>query len=255
MFGVLARRSGRLYNGFSRSGSVVPDLVSYDTGMKLGDSQEEDVDPARAEFDASFFERSILVQRLKLSTLPKAVKTHFEQVGEVLIADVLRRPSGKSLGTAIVEYAEPKAAKEALEKLQGTKLEEANIYLLPNKRGLERGERTLAHGRIKRFLPRAEFLKLIILLKLVGLYPMIADPKPSKVVYLEHLPRTMTDGDLRHLGQKFGKVLDAQKVLGKDGKTIRAGFIKFSSNTEATKAVKMLDERMLHGFVISAQLH
>mmetsp|Transcript_19291 Transcript_19291/g.77207 ORF Transcript_19291/g.77207 Transcript_19291/m.77207 type:complete len:169 (-) Transcript_19291:180-686(-) len=163
--------------------------------------------------------RSILVQRLKLSTLPKAVKTHFEQVGEVLIADVLRRPSGKSLGTAIVEYAEPKAAKEALEKLQGTKLEEANIYLLPNKRGLER------------------------------------DPKPSKVVYLEHLPRTMTDGDLRHLGQKFGKVLDAQKVLGKDGKTIRAGFIKFSSNTEATKAVKMLDERMLHGFVISAQLH
>eukprot|EP00189_Rhodosorus_marinus_P006204 CAMPEP_0113965360 /NCGR_PEP_ID=MMETSP0011_2-20120614/7700_1 /TAXON_ID=101924 /ORGANISM="Rhodosorus marinus" /LENGTH=187 /DNA_ID=CAMNT_0000977861 /DNA_START=284 /DNA_END=847 /DNA_ORIENTATION=+ /assembly_acc=CAM_ASM_000156 len=187
--------------------------------MKLGDSQEEDVDPARAEFDASFFERSILVQRLKLSTLPKAVKTHFEQVGEVLIADVLRRPSGKSLGTAIVEYAEPKAAKEALEKLQGTKLEEANIYLLPNKRGLER------------------------------------DPKPSKVVYLEHLPRTMTDGDLRHLGQKFGKVLDAQKVLGKDGKTIRAGFIKFSSNTEATKAVKMLDERMLHGFVISAQLH
>mmetsp|Transcript_19288 Transcript_19288/g.77202 ORF Transcript_19288/g.77202 Transcript_19288/m.77202 type:complete len:220 (-) Transcript_19288:180-839(-) len=219
MFGVLARRSGRLYNGFSRSGSVVPDLVSYDTGMKLGDSQEEDVDPARAEFDASFFERSILVQRLKLSTLPKAVKTHFEQVGEVLIADVLRRPSGKSLGTAIVEYAEPKAAKEALEKLQGTKLEEANIYLLPNKRGLER------------------------------------DPKPSKVVYLEHLPRTMTDGDLRHLGQKFGKVLDAQKVLGKDGKTIRAGFIKFSSNTEATKAVKMLDERMLHGFVISAQLH
>mmetsp|Transcript_19289 Transcript_19289/g.77203 ORF Transcript_19289/g.77203 Transcript_19289/m.77203 type:complete len:106 (-) Transcript_19289:670-987(-) len=42
--------------------------------------------------------RSILVQRLKLSTLPKAVKTHFEQVGEVLIADVLRRPSGKSLG-------------------------------------------------------------------------------------------------------------------------------------------------------------
>ncbi|KAJ8909018.1 hypothetical protein NDN08_005717 [Rhodosorus marinus] len=194
------------------------DLVSYDTGLELRDSHDEEVDPARAEFDASFFERSVLVQRLKLNTLPKAVKTHFEQVGEVLIADVLRRPSGKSLGIAIVEYAEPEAAKEALEKLQDTELEKAKIYVLPNKRRLER------------------------------------DPKPSKVVYLEHLPRIMTAADLRYLGEKFGKVLAAEKVLGKDGRTIRAGLIKFCSSSDATKAAKMLDERMLNGFVISAKL-
>mmetsp|Transcript_15470 Transcript_15470/g.22690 ORF Transcript_15470/g.22690 Transcript_15470/m.22690 type:complete len:85 (+) Transcript_15470:92-346(+) len=83
---------------------------------------------------------------------------------------------------------------------------------------------------------------------------MIADPKPSKVVHLEHLPRIMTPGDLRYLGEKFGKVRAVDKIFGKDGRTIRAGIIEFSSNSEALKAVKMLDERMLHGFVITAKL-
>lgn len=46
--------------------------------------------------------RVIRVRNLPLSILGPAVKAVFEQVGEVLMVEIIRRPSGKSLGTHLV---------------------------------------------------------------------------------------------------------------------------------------------------------
>jgi len=182
-------------------------------------SAEEDADDARHEFDASAVERTVLVRNLSVATRPGELEMAFGSAGEVLFVDVLRRHSGKSLGRAIVEYADKESAQRAMETLSGTMMRGRGLIL-------ERMNRPS------------------------GAY---AAPRTTRRIQLSCLPRKLMQKDLHWIGEHFGDVVEARMLLGKDRRTTNMGTILFRRVREAQHACNILDGRQLDGKVLEAE--
>eukprot|EP00188_Purpureofilum_apyrenoidigerum_P004040 Plantae.Rhodophyta-Purpureofilum_apyrenoidigerum.ctg44016.p1 GENE.Plantae.Rhodophyta-Purpureofilum_apyrenoidigerum.ctg44016~~Plantae.Rhodophyta-Purpureofilum_apyrenoidigerum.ctg44016.p1 ORF type:complete len:224 (+),score=25.42 Plantae.Rhodophyta-Purpureofilum_apyrenoidigerum.ctg44016:72-743(+) len=172
----------------------------------------------RSEFDASSVDRTVLVRNLNVSTQPHELREAFESVGEVLFVDVLRRHSGKSLGRAIVEYADRDSALRALQTLSGTPVGGLNVIV----------ERTN---------------------RLFGAY---TEPVVTRRIQVSSLPRSILQKDLHWIGEHFGDVVETRMLVGKDRRTTNIGTVLFRRIREAHYACKILDGRQLDGKVLEA---
>jgi len=70
----------------------------------------------------------LFVGGLPYSTTEETLKTHFEQVGEVVsVKIIIDKETGNSKGFGFVEMATPEATKEAIEKLNETEVDGRSI--------------------------------------------------------------------------------------------------------------------------------
>jgi RNA recognition motif-containing protein len=74
--------------------------------------------------------KRLFVGSVAWATTSDSLKKHFEQVGEVVKADVLMdKMTGRSRGFGFVEMADDSAADEAVNKLNGSELDGRKIVV------------------------------------------------------------------------------------------------------------------------------
>ncbi len=74
--------------------------------------------------------KRLFVGSIAWATSSDSLKKHFEQVGEVVKADVLMdKMTGRSRGFGFVEMADDSAADEAVNKLNGSELDGRKIIV------------------------------------------------------------------------------------------------------------------------------
>jgi RNA recognition motif-containing protein len=73
--------------------------------------------------------RRVYVNNLTWETSWQELKDHFKQVGQVVRADILEEPNGRSKGCGIVEFQSPSDAIQAVESLNNSELNGRVIYV------------------------------------------------------------------------------------------------------------------------------
>jgi RNA recognition motif-containing protein len=73
----------------------------------------------------------IMVKNLSYESSNDDIQNHFESHGSIHVETLTRQRTGRSLGLAIVTFDKISSAVEALERLNGTKLDDRELQLLP----------------------------------------------------------------------------------------------------------------------------
>merc|ERR1712032_957100 len=71
----------------------------------------------------------VFVVNLSFGATEQEVMEHMSSVGEVTRVKLLYNPDGRAKGAAIVEYATPDATSQALAQLQGSPLNEREVFV------------------------------------------------------------------------------------------------------------------------------
>lgn len=151
------------------------------------------------KFDAK---RNLIVNYLPNTLTEDEVLKMFEAIGSVSSCKlILNKTTGESLGYAFVEYADEESAKKAIDEITGTQLNGKTLKV------------SLARP------PSAEDVK-------------------NANVYIAGLPGTLPEDELLSLFSSYGTVLSHKILTNADGTSRGAGFVRFSSNSEAAKAIK-----------------
>lgn len=148
----------------------------------------------------------------------------FQPYGEVKSHKVAVDEEGKSRGFGFVAYDDSAAAEEAVENLNGYKLNDKTLYV---GRAQKKGER------------EAELRKKYHQMKLDRI-----NKTQGVNLYIKNLDDTIDDERLRKEFTPYGQITSA-KVMLEDGRSRGFGFVCFQSPDEATRAVTEMNGRIL----------
>lgn len=158
--------------------------------------------------------RVIYVGNLSWHTSWQDLKDHFKPVGNILRADVMMEEDGRSKGCGLVEFSTIEEAKEAIDTMNGTTLENRMITVREDKETSLEADAASA--------PRRLF-----------------------VGNLHYHTRWM---DLKDLFQKVGDVVraDVAEESG-SGRSKGFGVVEMATVEDAERAMQILQENELHG--------
>ncbi|GAM28527.1 hypothetical protein SAMD00019534_117030 [Acytostelium subglobosum LB1] len=130
----------------------------------------------------------------------------FSQFGKVMSAKVMVDAKGNSYGYGFVRFSSPEESRVAIEHMDG--------YPLLHKK---------------------------LLCRLSYLYSNGNNRFPSNNLFVKLLPAAMTDDQLKELFQPFGEVVECKVMVDKMGQSKLAGFVRFSHELDATRAIQALN--------------
>jgi polyadenylate-binding protein len=149
----------------------------------------------------------------------------FEKYGKITSHKVMSKDDGKSLGFGFVAFENSEAAETAVQALNGKELTDGKMLYVG--RAQKKAERQL---ELKR---KFEQLKTERLIRYQGVN-----------LYVKNLDDTIDDETLRENFSAFGTITSA-KVMLEDGRSKGFGFVCFSSQEEATRAVTDMNGRII----------
>lgn len=144
------------------------------------------------------------------------LKDHMRQAGEVVFAEVMTEPDGRSKGCGIVEFASPEEAQEAISTLTDTDLKGRMIFV--------REDRETSGG---------------------GNYH--GGNRQSASVYVGNLAYETSWQDLKDHMRQAGNVDQANILTGEDGRSKGCGIVQYQKPQDANRAIRELQNSMLNG--------
>lgn len=166
--------------------------------------------------------------------------TLFFLAGEVLNADVLTLPNGKSKGCGIVEYATPQEAKRAIEVLSNQSINGRSIFVREDRESENKAPATRFFGHDRRSGG--------------GPGPAIGGDSPDATqVYVSNIPFSVTWKELKSLFQISGAVLHAD-VFQTQGRSKGTGVVLFESSIDAENAITKLNGYEFNGRPLEVRL-
>jgi RNA recognition motif-containing protein len=171
--------------------------------------------------------RRVYVGNLSWDVTWQELKEHMRSAGEVVFAEVITEPSGRSKGCGIVQYATDAEAKEAISALTHTELKGRNIFVREDREGTSGGPSggSGGHGRSHNYAGSA-----------------------SASVYVWNLSYETSWQDLKDHMRKAGNV-DQATILtdANDGSSIGCGIVVYQKPQDAQRAIRELQESELNG--------
>ena len=154
--------------------------------------------------------RNLIVNYLPGSLTQEDVKNLFSQIGPVSNCKLIRSyETGQSLGYAFIEYPSEHMTLEAINKLDGTKMDDK-------------------------------------ILKVSYARQSSPDIKNSNV-YIAGLPGNVTEDVLYSLFSPFGKVITHKLLTNPDNTSRGVGFVRYSLKSEAQAAIECMGGKVLEG--------
>ncbi|KAI9328836.1 hypothetical protein BDR26DRAFT_808192, partial [Obelidium mucronatum] len=161
------------------------------------------------------------------------LKDHFRKAGEVVFADVLTMPGGRSKGCGVVEFSTPDEADRAIRELNDTSLMGRQVFVREDREpdvkfaGSRAGPSGGGGG---------------------GGYsgPRGGEPNPS-AVFITNLPYIIAWQDMKDLFRQAGNVTRADVHSGPDGRSKGTGIVGFETPTDAQNAISMFNGYEWHG--------
>lgn len=250
----LSERNGRSRNtvlipasGISRLKSVLEEVQS----ISLKNTRISHERKSRIAGDPAVVTRSVYVSGLAWSTNEMALRVHFENVAPVVSAVVLRRNRGgksSSLGCGVVEFETPDLAAVAVQQLNDSELDGRTIKC--------REDRAIdTNGSGNGVLPAGGGVNPV-----AGMQPdavggeavgpgnpavgggRVRDPNK---VFVTSLSWQTTGEKLEEICSTVGKVVSAEILMNKKGRSLGHGVVHFADPAAATAAVATLDREIL----------
>lgn len=166
--------------------------------------------------------RRVYVGNLSWDVNWNILKDHMRQAGEVVHAEVMSEPSGRSKGCGVVEYATEQEAQTAISTLTHTELNGRTIFVREDR------ETSSASG------PRSTGP------------PATGRPNQNSGVYVWNLSYDTSWQDLKDHMRKAGNV-DQATILTTDGNSAGIGVVYYQKPSEAARAIRELQDTMLKG--------
>lgn len=181
-------------------------------------------------------ERRVYVGNLAYTVDWTQLKDFMRQAGEVVYADILKLPDGKSKGCGVVEYATAQEARDAVERLSNQFLNGRQVYVREDR---ESESRFGAGGSGGRGGPGA-----------AGGYGGRggggygaggAGGRSFVSIFVGNLPYTAVWQDLKDLFRQAGNVIRADIALNFDGRSKGCGTVIFENEDDAQNAIRMFN--------------
>eukprot|EP00428_Durinskia_dybowskii_P044113 CAMPEP_0170343062 /NCGR_PEP_ID=MMETSP0116_2-20130129/72700_1 /TAXON_ID=400756 /ORGANISM="Durinskia baltica, Strain CSIRO CS-38" /LENGTH=440 /DNA_ID=CAMNT_0010596703 /DNA_START=55 /DNA_END=1377 /DNA_ORIENTATION=- len=165
--------------------------------------------------------RRVYVGNLSWDVNWNILKDHMRQAGEVVHAEVMCEPSGRSKGCGVVEYATEQDAQTAISTLTHSELNGRTIFVREDR------ETSSASG------------------------PKTGPPPPGRTsqnsgVYVWNLSYDTSWQDLKDHMRKAGNV-DQATILTTDGNSAGIGVVYYQKPSEAARAIRELQDTVLKG--------
>lgn len=211
--------------------------------------------------------RRVYVGNLSWDVAWQDLKDHMRSIGEVVHADVLCGPDGRSKGCGIVEFSNENEAKAAIARLQDTMLKGRPIFVREDREGGSGGApRAPHHGHLSSapapqggaapmgvmhpgafgFPPQAAGTGALADLGAPLGGPLGAGGPISNRVFVGNLSWDVTWQDLKDCMRRAGSVVRAD-VLSAGGKSKGCGIVEFETSDDAARAIAMLTNFKLKG--------
>jgi len=172
--------------------------------------------------------RRVYVNNLTWETSWQELKDHFKQVGQVVRADILEEPNGRSKGCGIVEFQSPSDAIQAVESLNNSELNGRVIYV-----------------REDRESPSKELKKSV---SKIGGQQITRSNNPGCRVYVGNLSWDVTWQDLKDHFKSVGfSVKKADIIEDNNGRSRGCGLVEFHTPADADTAIEQLNQSDLMG--------
>lgn len=173
---------------------------------------------------------NVYVKNLPVDMTKEAMDELFGKYGQVSSSMLSMDTEHKSKGFGFVNFADPEGAAQAVENLDGFEFQGATGKKLYVCRAQKKEERE------KELRDRFEQLKIERQKKYAGVN-----------LYVKNLGDDIEDERLNREFSKYGKITSAKVMRDHNGKSRGFGFVCFTTNEEATKAVSEMNNRMLDG--------
>jgi polyadenylate-binding protein len=178
---------------------------------------------------------NVFVKNLDESVTQEQLQAKFETFGKITSAVIMKTDDGKSKMFGFVNFETPEAARDAVEKLKGTKaFGEKEIFVARAEKASQRAAelRKLYAQRKQEFLAKFSGTNL----------------------YVKNLDDEVNDELLRSQFEPFGTITSA-KVEMDGAKSKGFGYVCFQSPDDATRAVTDMNGRMVKTKPIYVALH
>lgn len=152
---------------------------------------------------------NIFIKNLDKDVDNKELNEKFSPFGNIMSCKVVKDTSGQSRGYGFVQYDDAESAKRAIEKLNGTFMNDKQIYVGP-------------------FIRRQERENSV-------------DKTKFNNVYVKNLSESTKDEDLKMIFGEYGTITSAVVMRDSDGKSKCFGFVNFENPDDAAKAVEALN--------------
>jgi len=166
--------------------------------------------------------RRVYVGNLSWDVAWQDLKDHMRQAGEVVFAEVMSEPDGRSKGCGIVEFATAAEAEEAISTLTDTDLKGRMIFVREDRETTSGGGGGGAvfggyHGR------------------------------GGTSVYVGNLAYETSWQDLKDHMRKAGNVDQANVLQDENGRSKGCGIVRYQRPQDASRAIRELQNTMLNG--------
>lgn len=237
-----------LYDKFSSIGSILSIKICRDTeGKSLGYAYVNFTKPEEAETALKTLNHEIIdgkplrimwaqkdvkskllrsanlvVKNLDKNLDDKLLMDMFSVFGKILSVKVATNQNGMSKGYGFVQFENEESAEKAISSFDGKTHNGKKLAL-------------------NRFIPAEERQKS-------------HQVKYSNNVFVKNLAKSVTNDDFEKLCECFGDIMSAKVVTDEDNESKGYGFVSFSSDDSAVRAVEQLNRLCLNGKVLSASI-
>ncbi|KAI8812370.1 hypothetical protein BJ742DRAFT_673974 [Cladochytrium replicatum] len=161
------------------------------------------------------------------------LKDFMRKAGEVVYADVLTQPSGRSKGCGVVEYSTPEEAQRAIRELNDTQLLNRPVFIREDR---ETEAKFGANPPRSRGPPPSG-----------GHYSGAGADTAGRQIFIGNLPYIVAWQDLKDLFRQAGNVVRADVMEGPDRRSKGTGTVLFETPQEAQNAIAMFEGHEWHG--------
>ncbi|KAK7270996.1 hypothetical protein RJT34_26565 [Clitoria ternatea] len=169
---------------------------------------------------------NVYVKNFSETYTDEDLKQLFSTYGTITSAVVMKDANGKSRGFGFVNFESPDSAAVAVEKLNGTTIND---------------ERILYVGRAQRKSEREAELRAKFEQERTSKYEKLQGAN----LYLKNLDDSINDEKLKELFSEFGTITSCKVMLDSHGHSKGAGFVAFSTPEQASKALNEMNGKMI----------
>ena len=186
------------------------------------EDREEGFSSGRAAAgDADAQSRRVYVGNIPWDVAWQDLKDHMRAAGEVLYAEVLKNPDGRSKGCGLVEYSEPSEAQEAISSLNDSELNGRMIFVREDRENHNNNESDGDHDS--------------------------SPPTHVTSVYVGNVSFDCSWQDLKDHMRQAGNVDQANILQFGDGRSKGCAIVTYQKPQEAQRAIRELQNSELHG--------
>lgn len=257
-------------SGIAKLKAVLDDVVKVSSKSKIVSKERK----TRSVVDPTVVSRSVYVSGLSWDTTDEELYQHFNQIGPVTKAVIMRQRRGNSktsMGCGVVEYANDESAVLAVSRLNETTFKGRIIHCREDRDPDFEDDDSVGRanagagvgvggpggyppsmrapynngGGMGGGLPRSPTSSAVP----SGVAGAGVDRKAvdSTKIFVSGLDWAVTDDDLRQHFNNVGTIVSAQVMMNRKGRSMGSGTVEFTDTAAVTAAVTTLNQSEIKG--------